>query len=91
VCQDAAYQLIEFPEQDMPDDLRQQVGQAARRVALCVGQQMLAADPSIHPRTKRRVVARLLHEAGYTEAGYEQRTGITRANGAASGGRRVGS
>jgi hypothetical protein len=71
VCQDAAYQLIEFPEQDMPDGLRQQAGQAARRVALCFGQQMLANDTSIHPRTKRRVAARLLREAGYTESGDE--------------------
>jgi hypothetical protein len=55
----------------MPDGLRQQAGQAARRVALCFGQQMLANDTSIHPRTKRRVAARLLREAGYTESGDE--------------------
>jgi hypothetical protein len=71
VCQDAADQLIEFPEQDIPDDLRQPVGDAARRVALCFGQQMLANDPSLHQRTKRRVVGRLFREAGYTEASDE--------------------
>lgn len=71
VCEDAADQLIEFPQQNMPDDLRQQVGDAARRVAVCFGQQMLANDPSIHPRTKRSVTARLLRKAGYPEAGDE--------------------
>jgi hypothetical protein len=64
VCQDAAYELIEFPEADWPQEARMQVGAAARRTALCFAQQMLAEDPGKVPRTSRRILARVMQKAG---------------------------
>jgi Helicase HerA, central domain len=64
VCQDAAYELIEFPEDDHPDEARAALDVGARRVATCFGQQMLAADRRKVPRTSRRILVRVLREAG---------------------------
>ena len=64
VCQDAAYDLIEFPAVDNPPELNGRLGRAARRVGLCYEQQMLAGDQRKSPRTSRRVMARVLAEAG---------------------------
>ena len=64
VCQDAAYQLIEFPEDDWPAEVRERVAGAARRVAICFGQQMMFDSRSRHPRTLRRAMHRLMREAG---------------------------
>lgn len=64
VCQDAAYELAEFPEPDAPEELRLQVVSAAKRVCLCFEQQMLADDDRKAPRTTRRILARVLTEAG---------------------------
>jgi DNA helicase HerA-like ATPase len=63
VCQEAAYVLTEFPEDDWPAELRSVVGANAVRVALCVGQQLLAADPDAHPRSIVREIERLEDEA----------------------------
>lgn len=63
VALDAAYSIIEFPEDDWPAPLRRTVSQAARRTALCFTQQMLDADPLKSPRTSRRILERLLAEA----------------------------
>jgi hypothetical protein len=62
VCQDAAYELVEFPEQDTPQ-LAQQIVATAKRVCLCFEQQMLADDLRKVPRTTRRILARVLAEA----------------------------
>ncbi|MFF3020732.1 ATP-binding protein [Streptomyces sp. NPDC057939] len=64
VCQDAAYELIEFPTEDVPQEARQKLDTAARRVCLCFEQQMLADDRRKVPRTTRRILARVLKEAG---------------------------
>ncbi|WP_030455400.1 helicase HerA domain-containing protein [Herbidospora cretacea] len=64
VCQDAAYELIEFPAEDTPEQSRTALDAAARRVCLCFEQQMLADDDRKAPRTIRRVVARVMGEAG---------------------------
>jgi hypothetical protein len=64
VCQDAAYELIEFPEQGWPDDQRQRVAGPARRAALCFEQQMLADDARKVPRTARIVAEQVLRQAG---------------------------
>ncbi|HEX6678819.1 MAG TPA: FtsK/SpoIIIE domain-containing protein [Actinomycetes bacterium] len=64
VCQDAAYELVEFPDPDMTADVQQEVELAARRVCMCFEQQMLADDRRKVPRTARRVLARVLGEAG---------------------------
>lgn len=65
VCQDVAYEIVEFPESGMSDDQKEQVEEAARRVCLCFEQQMLANDRRKVPRTALRVLARVLEEAGY--------------------------
>ena len=64
VCQDAGYELVEFPENDAPDKLKTQLTASARRACLCFEQQMLADDRRKVPRTARRVLARVLAEAG---------------------------
>jgi len=64
VCLEAGYELIEFPEPDWPEPLRQSVSAPARRASLCFGQQLLAADPLKSPRTVRRVMEKLVTEAG---------------------------
>src|SRR5215212_2398381 len=64
VCQDAAYELIEFPEEEQPEQARVALDAAARRVAVCFEQQMLANDRRKVPRTSRRVLARVMREAG---------------------------
>ncbi len=63
LCQDAAYELVEFPETELAPDLAPAVTDSARRASLCFGQQMLDETGSL-PRTSRRVMARLLQEAG---------------------------
>ena len=60
VCQDAGYQAIEFPEEDLPGDLREPVSASARRASLCFAQQMLASNPASLPRTNGRIFKRIL-------------------------------
>jgi hypothetical protein len=64
VCQDAAYELVEFPDEEQPAEVREEIDVAARRVCLCFAQQMLTDDRRKVPRTSRRILARVLSEAG---------------------------
>ena len=64
VCQDAAYELIEFPDEDQPEQARVALDIAARRVGACFEQQMLAGDRRKVPRTSLRILTRVLGEAG---------------------------
>jgi hypothetical protein len=64
VCQDASYELVEFPHEEHDPLERTAVELAARRVCLCFEQQMLAGDKRKVPRTSRRILARVLAEAG---------------------------
>jgi len=64
VCQDAAFELVEFPDPDMADSVKATVEATARKVCLCFEQQMLAADDRKVPRTSRRIIARVMAEAG---------------------------
>jgi hypothetical protein len=64
VCQDAAYELVEFPDGDTPEATRPAIETAARRVCMCFEQQMLADDHRKVPRTARRILARVMVEAG---------------------------
>jgi hypothetical protein len=64
VCQDAAYEIIEFPEPGASAELNDQIIATARRVCLCFEQQMLVDDSRKVPRTARRILARVLTEAG---------------------------
>ncbi|MER6433756.1 DUF87 domain-containing protein [Streptomyces sp900105245] len=64
VCQDAAYELVEFPTEDAPEEARKKLDTAARRICLCFEQQMLADDRRKVPRTTRRILARVMKEAG---------------------------
>jgi hypothetical protein len=64
VCQDAGYELVQFPEPDLPAKTNATITAAARRACVCFEQQMLADDPVKVPRTSRRVLARVLAEAG---------------------------
>ncbi|MFF2147483.1 ATP-binding protein [Kitasatospora sp. NPDC058190] len=63
VCQDAAYQLIEFPEANEDPDLQIHLRGIAHCIALCFAQQMLAAEKWPHPATERRALNALLAEA----------------------------
>jgi hypothetical protein len=64
VCQDAAFELVEFPDQDMTDTVKATVEATARKVCMCFEQQMLASDDRKVPRTSRRILARVMTEAG---------------------------
>jgi hypothetical protein len=63
VCEDAAYELIEFPGDEHPPQIAEDVAAAARRVGLCFEQQILARDSRKVPRTTRAIVDRLIEEA----------------------------
>ncbi|MFB7112679.1 ATP-binding protein [Streptomyces sp. NPDC056291] len=67
VCQDAAYQLVEFPAQDQDTELVARLRDIARRTSLCFAQQMLAAEAWAHPATGRRALTDLLLTAGLDE------------------------
>jgi hypothetical protein len=62
-CMDAVYELIEFPEADWPDNVREETALAARSAALCFGQQMFSREAGTTPRTVRISMDRLLREA----------------------------
>jgi hypothetical protein len=64
ICQDAGYELVEFPEPDWPAETKQTVTDTARRVCLCFEQQMLADDRRKVPRTARLVMKQVLRQAG---------------------------
>jgi hypothetical protein len=64
LCQDAAYELIEFPERGYPEELTEQLAAAARRTAFCFEQQMLASDLRKLPLTSRRIITHVMIEAG---------------------------
>lgn len=63
ICQDAAYQLVEFPAEGQPPDLATQLKDVASCTALCFAQQMLAAEEWAHPATARRALTQLLTQA----------------------------
>jgi hypothetical protein len=64
VCKDAAYQLIEFPEFDIPIEVKDAVTAGARRTSLCFAQQMVTRDEDKPPRAMQRMIAGILKEAG---------------------------
>jgi hypothetical protein len=61
VCQDVAFEMIQWPDDSVPPELKVDMASAARRAALCFGQQMLARDQS--PGIANRVLTKLLAEA----------------------------
>ncbi|MGJ6969632.1 ATP-binding protein [Streptosporangium sp. G11] len=65
LCQDAAYHLVEFPDDGQDPELAERLTDVARCTALCFGQQMLATRPWTHPTTQRRVLQQLVEEAGH--------------------------
>ncbi|MFF7079809.1 ATP-binding protein [Streptomyces lavendulae] len=69
VCQDAAYQLVEYPAEGQAPDLVARLKGVANCTALCFAQQMLAAEEWAHPATERRALTELLVEAGRQVAG----------------------
>jgi hypothetical protein len=69
VCQDAAYEIIEFPENSLPTELNHRITSAAKRVCMCFEQQMLADDARKSPRTARNILARVLAESGQITTG----------------------
>ncbi|MEU9850225.1 DUF87 domain-containing protein [Streptomyces sp. NPDC047985] len=64
VCQDAAYQLVEFPGEGQDAELAARLRDVAGCIALCFGQQMLAAEEWAHPVVERRAMTDLLARAG---------------------------
>ncbi|MEU1458043.1 ATP-binding protein [Streptomyces avermitilis] len=71
VCQDAAYQLIEYPDKNQDPELRDRLRDMACCTALCFAQQMLAAEAWAHPATTRRAMTDLLGEAGRAHPSHE--------------------
>lgn len=65
VCQDAGYDLVEFPDEEIPEPARSAVDKSARRACLCFEQQMLATDQLKVPRTMRRILAKVLSAGGF--------------------------
>ena len=63
VSQDAAYLMIQWPEDEWPLEKKQAATEVARRASLCFAQQMLYSDPRKLPRTAKRTMDRLLSEA----------------------------
>lgn len=60
VCENAAFELVEFPEPDGDPELNAQVVASAKRVCMCFEQQMLAADDRKVPRTTRRILDKVM-------------------------------
>ncbi|MGW1710954.1 ATP-binding protein [Streptomyces sp. NPDC002206] len=50
VCQDAAYELVEFPTEDVSEETKKKLDTTARRACLCFEQQMLADARRRHLR-----------------------------------------
>nr|WP_143668572.1 ATP-binding protein [Streptomyces sp. Alain-F2R5] len=68
VCQDAAYQLTEFPSDGQEDPaVAARVKDVACRTALCFAQHMLAAEEWAHPATERSLMERLFSAAGWDQ------------------------
>ncbi|MFF4796219.1 ATP-binding protein [Streptomyces sp. NPDC001276] len=65
ICQDAAFQLVEYPADDQEPALAAQIRDVARCTGLCFAQQMLAAEAWAHPATERRALTELLTESGH--------------------------
>lgn len=63
VCQDAAYEITEFPDEGAPEEVSEHIVANARRVCLCFAQQMLADDKRKSIRTSRRILDRVVAEA----------------------------
>ncbi|ORA61321.1 ATP-binding protein [Mycobacteroides franklinii] len=63
VCQDAAYEITEFPDEGAPADVAQHIVANAKRVCMCFAQQMLVADTRKSIRTSRRILDRIVAEA----------------------------
>ncbi|MEU1710126.1 DUF87 domain-containing protein [Streptomyces sp. NPDC005706] len=63
VCQSAAYQLVEFPDDQQPSPLAAQLAEVAKCTALCFAQQMLDSEKWTQPADQRQLLARLAREA----------------------------
>lgn len=66
---DAASIIVEFPYDDWPVDLQEEVAATARRTALCYAEQMLASDDAKTPRTAARIMDEILTTSGHEQAG----------------------
>lgn len=62
LCGDAAFELVELPSDEVPDEHAVQVRDTAHRVRLCFAQQMLGAAKGAHPAAQRRSLAALFTE-----------------------------
>ncbi|MDX1417658.1 MAG: ATP-binding protein, partial [Candidatus Promineifilaceae bacterium] len=63
ICYEASLELVEFPGSDGPLVEDNAIFKTARRVCLCLGQQMLAKDLTIRPRTAANMMNQLFQEA----------------------------
>jgi hypothetical protein len=63
VCEDAAYEVVEWVDGEMPQDMSDRVEAAGRKASLCFAQQMLERDQHRLPRTRRWILQQLLSEA----------------------------
>jgi hypothetical protein len=63
VCQDAGYELIEWPTEEVLGEKRESIRESARRVCLCFAQQMLARDSRKSPATVAKVMDKIFREA----------------------------
>ncbi|WP_159395714.1 ATP-binding protein [Streptomyces sp. 3211] len=63
VCRSAAYQLVEFPDEQQPSQLAAQLAEVAKCTALCFAQQILDSEKWTQPVDGQRLLARLMREA----------------------------
>ncbi|MFC8392513.1 ATP-binding protein [Streptomyces sp. NPDC057238] len=64
VCRRAAYELVEFPDENSDAALDTWLGDVADSIALCFGQQMLSNERWAHPGIERRALSEFLTAAG---------------------------
>ncbi|MFI8105472.1 ATP-binding protein [Streptomyces sp. NPDC086023] len=63
VCDTAAYELFEYPQDNASPEEAARIENARRRVGLCFAQHMLAADGGELPRSVRRITHSLIDES----------------------------
>ncbi|MFJ2750600.1 ATP-binding protein [Streptomyces sp. NPDC087297] len=63
VCDTAAYELVEYPQDDAPPEEAARIEDRRRRAGLCFAQHMLAADGGELPRSVARITDSLMEES----------------------------
>ncbi|MGD2090312.1 MAG: DUF87 domain-containing protein [Candidatus Aminicenantes bacterium] len=65
VCMDAGYELMEFADEDWPEEKMKENHGAARCVSLCFAQQKLIHDGKLSPRKAVKTIKELIKEVSH--------------------------